>query len=70
VPATGVSTAELDRPVATAARHGDQGIAQLIVVEDGREVDRVVGAVPAARLRELLQRDVARAAAGAAGAGS
>ncbi|MDX6680601.1 MAG: hypothetical protein QOG94_640 [Solirubrobacteraceae bacterium] len=66
-----MSTAELDRAVATAARYRVQGIAQPIVVEDGREVDCVAGAVPATRRREVLERHAASAAgAGAVGAGS
>jgi thioredoxin-like negative regulator of GroEL len=70
VPATGVSTADVDHAAATAARYGVQGIAQPIVVTDGREAVRVAGAVPAARRREVLERHVAPAAAGAVGAGS
>jgi thioredoxin-like negative regulator of GroEL len=65
-----VSTAELDRAVATAARQGVQGIALLIVVEDTREVDRVAGGVPAARRREVLERHAAPAAGAVVGAGS
>ena len=32
---------------------------RLVVTRDGREVDRVVGAVPAEQLREVLSRHVA-----------
>jgi thioredoxin-like negative regulator of GroEL len=45
-----------------------QGIPLLLVIKGGREVDRVTGAVPAAQLRELLERHVASAAGAGAGA--
>jgi thioredoxin 2 len=61
---------DIDHAAATAARYGVQGIPLLIVVKDGREVDRVVGALPAARLREVLERHVAPATGAPAGAGS
>ncbi|HEV2786636.1 MAG TPA: thioredoxin [Solirubrobacteraceae bacterium] len=44
------------------ARYGIRGIPLLVVIKDGREVDRLVGAVPADALREMLQRHVAGAA--------
>src|SRR4051794_41701410 len=37
-----------------AARHGVQGIPLLMLVRDGEEVDRQVGAVPPAQLRQWL----------------
>lgn len=46
-----------------AARYAVQGIPLLVVVKDAKEVDRVVGAVPADRLREVLAPHVAGAAA-------
>ena len=49
----------VDDAAAIAARYGVQGIPLLVVMKEGREVDRVVGAVPAARLRELLAPHVA-----------
>ena len=44
----------IDDAQAIAARYAVQGIPLLVVIKDGREVDRVVGAVPAGRLREVL----------------
>jgi thioredoxin 2 len=52
---------DIDRAPAIASRYGVQGIPLLLVVKDGEEVDRVVGAVPAAQLREVLARHVAAA---------
>ena len=48
----------VDEAPAIAARYGVQGIPLLVVIKGGREVDRVVGAVPPARLREMLERHV------------
>jgi thioredoxin 2 len=61
---------DIDDAPMIAARYGVQGIPLLIVVEDGQEADRVVGAVPPARLREVLERHVAPATGAPAGAGS
>ena len=44
-------------------RYRIQGIPLLVVIKDGSEVDRLVGAVPAGPLREMLQRHVAQAEA-------
>ena len=44
----------IDDAQAIAARYAVQGIPLLVVIDDGREVDRVVGAVPAGRLRAVL----------------
>jgi thioredoxin 2 len=52
-----------DDAPAIAARYGIQGIPLLVVIKDGAEVDRVMGAVPAGRLREVLERHVAPAVA-------
>ncbi|MEA2150028.1 MAG: thioredoxin 2 [Solirubrobacteraceae bacterium] len=60
---------DIDQAPAIAARYGVQGIPLLVVFKDGREADRVVGAVPAGQLREVLERHVA-SATGAATAGS
>ncbi len=49
----------IDHAPAIAARFGVQGIPLLAVLKDGTEVDRVVGAVPAQALLELLERHVA-----------
>jgi thioredoxin 2 len=45
-----------------AARHGVQGIPLLLLVRDGEEVERQVGAVPPAHLRDWLDRHLATAA--------
>jgi thioredoxin 2 len=49
----------IDEAPAIAARYGVQGIPLLVVVRNGSEADRVVGAVPAAQLRALLDRHAA-----------
>ena len=54
---------DIDTAPAIAARYAVQGIPLLLVLADGREIDRVVGAVPADRLREVLTRHVAQGAA-------
>jgi thioredoxin 2 len=53
----------VDDAPAISARYGVQGIPLLVVIKHDREVDRVVGAVPAARLRAMLDRHVAAASA-------
>jgi thioredoxin 2 len=53
----------VDNAQAIAARYHVQGIPLLVVVKDGREIDRIVGAVPAPPLREMLERHVAGHAA-------
>ena len=53
----------IDGAPAIAARFGVQGIPLLVVIKDGREIDRVVGAVPADQLRAVLARHVAPPAA-------
>jgi thioredoxin 2 len=50
---------DIDQAPAVAARYGVQGIPLLLVLKDGREIDRVTGAVPAATLRGVLERHVA-----------
>jgi thioredoxin 2 len=49
----------VDDAPAIAGRYRVQGIPLLVVFKDGVEVDRVVGAVPAERLRELVEHHVA-----------
>ena len=49
----------VDHAPAIASRYQVQGIPLLVVVKDGAEIDRVVGAVPAPQLREVLARHVA-----------
>jgi thioredoxin 2 len=43
------------------ARYGVQGIPTLLILRDGREVDRVVGAVPDVMLRERVDAVLAAA---------
>jgi thioredoxin 2 len=60
----------IDEAPAIAARYGVQGIPLLVVIKDGQEIDRVVGAVPAAQLRAVLERHVTAAAPPGVSAGS
>jgi len=48
-----------DEAPAVAGRYHVQGIPLLVVIRDGQEVDRLVGAVPPAQLRAMLERHVA-----------
>jgi thioredoxin 2 len=52
----------VDEAPAIASRYGVQGIPLLVVIAHGEEVDRVVGAVPAAQLRDVIERHVAESA--------
>jgi thioredoxin 2 len=45
-----------------AARYEVQGIPLLVLIDDGREIDRLVGAVPEPQLRRFLDQHVADAA--------
>ena len=45
-----------------AGRYGVQSIPLLLLVRDGEEVDRQIGAVPPAQLRSWLDRHTAAAA--------
>ncbi|MBW3607928.1 MAG: thioredoxin [Actinobacteria bacterium] len=53
----------IDHAPAIATRYAVQGIPLLVVMRDGAEIDRVVGAVPAAQLRSVLERHVPAPAA-------
>jgi thioredoxin 2 len=46
----------VDEAPAIAGRYRVQGIPLLVVIADGEEVDRLVGAVPAAQLRGVVER--------------
>ncbi|MDP8967173.1 MAG: thioredoxin [Actinomycetota bacterium] len=48
----------VDEAPAIAARFDVQGIPLLVLLKDGQEIDRVVGAVPAPQLRAVLERHV------------
>jgi thioredoxin 2 len=53
----------IDDAPAIAARYRVQGIPLLVVMRDGAEIDRVVGAVPPAQLRATLERHLPAATA-------
>jgi thioredoxin 2 len=52
----------VDEAPAVAARFGVQGIPLLLVLRDGAEIDRLVGAVPLPKLRSWLEPQLASAA--------
>jgi thioredoxin 2 len=47
---------DIDQAPAIATRFAVQGIPLLVLIRDGQEIDRLVGAVPPAALHELLGR--------------
>jgi len=61
----------VDEAQAIAARYSVQGIPLLVLIEDGKEADRMVGAVPEAQLKQWLEPrlDSAHGSQAAAGAG-
>ncbi len=48
----------IDEAPDIATRYAIQGIPQLVVIKDGQEADRLVGAVPPAQLRTMIDRHV------------
>jgi thioredoxin 2 len=56
---------DIDRAPAIASRFGVQGIPLLVVIRDGQEIDRLVGAVPPATLRATLEQHLGTATPGA-----
>jgi thioredoxin 2 len=56
---------DIDQAPAIASRYGVQGIPLLLLLKDGKEIDRVTGAVPAVTLRAVLERHVAAQTGGA-----
>jgi thioredoxin 2 len=58
---------DVDAAPEVAARYGAQSIPLLVLFRDGREIDRMVGAVPERQLRQWL--DPHLAAAGSVGSG-
>jgi thioredoxin 2 len=46
---------DVDKAPEIAGRYGAQSIPLLVLLRDGQEADRLVGAVPEARLREWLE---------------
>jgi thioredoxin 2 len=57
----------VDEAPAIAARFGVQGIPLLVVIRDGSEADRLVGAAPLPRLQAWLAPHLAPSAANSAG---
>ena len=55
---------DIDRAPAIASRFGVQGIPLLVVIRDGQEIDRLVGAVPPATLRATLEQHLGAATPG------
>jgi len=55
---------DIDQAPAIASQFGVQGIPLLMLLRDGQEIDRVVGAVPPAVLRNMLEQHVGAAALG------
>jgi thioredoxin 2 len=51
----------VDGAPAIAARFGVQGIPLLVLLRDGEEVDRLVGAMPEAQIRRFLEPHLAAA---------
>jgi thioredoxin 2 len=56
----------VDEAPAISARYGVQGIPLLILIRDGAEADRRVGAVPFEQLRAWIEPQLAPASAGPA----
>jgi thioredoxin 2 len=52
----------IDQAPAIAARYAIQGIPLLLVIKNGDEIDRLVGAAPPAQLRAMIERHVAAVA--------
>jgi thioredoxin 2 len=53
---------DIDGAPAIASRFRVQGIPLLVLLREGEEIDRLVGAVPPATLRAMLERHVAASA--------
>jgi thioredoxin 2 len=49
---------DIDKAPGIAARYGVQSIPALLLIRDGAEIDRLVGAVPAPQLEEWVERHV------------
>lgn len=60
----------VDEAPQVAARFGVQGIPLLILLSDGEEADRLVGAVPEPQMRQWLEEGMEKAAKAGAAAGS
>src|SRR5215813_15283815 len=53
-----VGKLNVDENPATAARFGVQSIPTLLVIKEGREIDRIVGAQPKAAIMQRLERAI------------
>jgi thioredoxin 2 len=62
----------VDEAQAIAARYSVQGIPLLVLIEDAKETDRIVGAVPEVQLKQWLDPHIngAHGSQAAAGAGA
>jgi thioredoxin 2 len=58
---------DIDTAPAIAGRYRVQGIPLLVLLRDGEEVDRLVGAVPPQRLKQWLESHIAAPTAATAG---
>jgi thioredoxin 2 len=55
---------DIDQAPAIASRFGVRGIPLLVLIRDGQEIDRLVGAVPPDTLRTMLEQHVSAATPG------
>ena len=55
---------DIDQAPAIASRFGVQGIPLLVLIRDGEEIDRLVGAVPPDTLRTMLEQHISAATPG------
>jgi len=53
-----VAKCNVDENPSTPSKYGIRGIPTLILFKDGQELDRVVGAVPRAKIEELIGKAV------------
>jgi thioredoxin-like negative regulator of GroEL len=53
-----IAKLNVDENPATAARFGVQSIPTLLVLAQGREIDRIVGVLPKAEITRRLERAV------------
>ena len=51
-----VAKCNVDENPSTPSKYGIRGIPTLIMFKDGQEIDRVVGAVPRAKIEDLISK--------------